>query len=199
MNDIPLSMALFDFLPNLVFLAGSWRLFRRWCRSGLFLAGLLLVFANGMTKAIYKLIIALGGPDIAWLSQIFIVLLPAGFLILFLASLRQWRAAGAAPQPQPGAAHPALLLMAGWKIPFMALATLSAVGAYGVWISAAVRRRAWPGVAGFALALVGTLGMSGISGGEMDQARHWLAEMVNLLAQSSFMLGAWSLTRQKRY
>src|SRR5512133_1891038 len=193
MNEVPLSMALFDFLPNLVFLLGSWLLYRRWCRSGLFLAGLLLVFTNGMTKAVYKLIVALGGPDILWLSQIFIILLPAGFLLLFLASLRQLRAASAAPQPQPGAAHPALLLMAGWKIPFMALATLSALGAYGVWISASVRRRAWLGVAGFALALIATLGMSGISGGEMDQARHWLAEIVNFLGQSCFALGAWAL------
>jgi hypothetical protein len=192
-NEIPLSMALLDILPNLFFLLGAWWLYRASFRSPLFALGAALVFLNGMSKAAWKLIIALGGPDIAWLSQIFVFLLSAGFVLMLAAVVR----ANRQTRPAPAQAAPLLAvppLMAAWKIPFMVVTFFASVSLYGLWIAAAWRGRNLPAAAGFALTLAATLAMSGLSGSEMDSLRHWIAEWVNTAGQASFAAAAYFFT-----
>lgn len=198
---IPLSMALYDFLPNVIFVLGAYWLWRGPYRSRIFLTGAGLVFANGITKAVWKLIIALGGPDVVWLSQIFVLLLPTGFLLMFIATLRvaQMESARARTEgkrePSPILAVPPL--MALWKLPFMIIATLAVIATFSLWIAAAVRRKNGPAVIGFSAGLVCMLGMAGLSGSSMNLDMQWLAQSVNTLGQTCFAFAAYSLTRPR--
>lgn len=196
---IPLSMALYDFLPNVIFALGAYWLWRGPYRSRTFLTGAGLVFANGITKAVWKLIIALGGPDVVWLSQIFVILLPTGFVFMFIASLRVAQAESAraqsAPKPAPMLAVPPL--MALWKLPFMITATLAVIATFSMWIAAAVRRKNTAAVIGFAAGLACMLGMSALSGSSMVLGLHWVAQTVNTVGQTFFAFAAYSLTRPR--
>lgn len=198
---IPLSMALYDFLPNVIFALGAYWLWRGPYRSRIFLTGAGLVFANGITKAVWKLIIALGGPDVVWLSQIFVLLLPTGFVLMFIAALRaaqresiRTRPEGN-PKPAPILAVPPLMAM--WKLPFMIAATLAVIATFSLWIAAAVRRKNTPAVVGFAAGLACMLGMSALSGSSMVLSLHWVAQTVNTVGQIFFAFAAYSLTRPR--
>lgn len=197
---IPLSMAIYDFLPNVIFALGAYWLWRGPYRSLLFVTGAGLVFANGITKAVWKLIIATGGPDINWLSQIFILLLPTGFVLMFFAVLRVSRAdsnrAGRATM-KPASILAVPPLMAVWKIPFMVLATLAVVATFSLWIAAAAKRKNIPALIGFAAGLACMLGMSALSGSSMVISLHWVAQSVNTLGQTCFAFAAYSLTHQR--
>lgn len=196
---IPLSMAIYDFLPNIIFALGATWLWRGPYRSRIFLTGAGLVFANGITKAVWKLIIALGGPDIVWLSQIFIILLPTGFVLMFIAALRVARMESANPRGTPKTAPMLAVppLMAVWKLPFMITATLAVIATFSLWIAAAVRRKNTPAVIGFAGGLLCMLGMSALSGSSMVLSLHWVAQTVNTVGQTFFAFAAYSLTRSR--
>lgn len=196
---VPLPMALMDFLPNLVFLLGAYWLFRCGYRSSLFLAGSALVFLNGLSKALWKLIVALGGPDIAWLSQIFVVLLSTGFLLMAVAAWRHLHATAVLRQAEVKTAPVRrvipLAATGAWKIPFMLLALVSAVGLYGVLIADARRAgQRWSMVA-YGVAILSVIVMGGLSGGEFNLVRQWTAQTVNLIGQSAFAVGAFLLQR----
>lgn len=200
---IPLSMALYDFLPNGIFALGAYWLWRGPYRSWIFLTGAGLVFINGITKALWKLIIATGGPDIAWLSEIFVFLLPTGFVLMFIASLRAARAENALARSGKAAVKPAPILavpplMAVWKIPFMVLATLAVIGTFSLWIAAAAKRKNTPALIGFVGGLACMLGMSALSGSSMVLSLHWVAQTVNTVGQAFFAFAAYSLTRPQR-
>jgi hypothetical protein len=200
METVPLSLALFDVPPNFLFLLGAYLLYRRRYPSRVFAVGSALVFFNGLTKAIYKLIIAFGGPDILWLSQVFVPLLASGFLLMFAAVLYDRLAERALAGP--GAVTRAVpVAVAGWKIPFMAAAALSAVGVHLLWVEDALRRRRRLAALFFALAGAGVMVMAGLSGGggrtpEEVLARNWTAESVNNAGQLCFALGAWLHVRR---
>ncbi len=197
---IPLSMALYDFLPNIIFAFGVYWLWRGPYRSWLFATGALLVFANGITKAVWKLIIALGGPDVTWLSEIFVFLLSTGFVMMFIAVLLVARSEGKETQAQPSAAKSTPLLavppfMAAWKVPFMVLTTLAVVATFSLWIAAAAKRKNTRAVIGFAAGLACMLGMSALSGSSMVIGLHWVAQTVNTVGQACFAFAAYSFTR----
>jgi hypothetical protein len=197
-GPIPLSLALFDFIPNLFFLLGAVWLYRRAYPTTLFAVGAALVFLNGMSKAVWKLIVAVGGPDIAWLSQVFVVLLSGGFLLMFVAALRAARVPRVQPLGASAGAHMAVMAMAPWKIPFMAVAVISAVGFYTL-----LMRRAWQGGArfgalAFGLSLLATFAMSGLSSGPQTLFTNWVAESVNAANQALFAAGAWAIGRSQK-
>lgn len=184
--QFPLSLALTDFIPNLFFLMGAILLYRRMYPSHLFALGVALVFLNAMAKAAWKVILSLGGPDVAWLSENYLVLLSLGFLAIFIAVLRQDGQKKSLP----------LLALAVWKVPFLLVAVVSSIGAYIVWIRTAWQKRIWLAAASFALSLVITLVMSALTGDEYDLTQQWTAQTLNMINQGCFALGAYFLSRR---
>jgi hypothetical protein len=192
-----LSLALFDFVPNMAFLVGAYFLVRlvlmeRGTRCGrMMMAGTLLVFLGGFFKATWKLLYATGTADIQWMSQIQFVLLAPGFLAMLVAIIltaRQQRESGKLP----------LLAIAPWKIPLLAVMTICSIGAQGVLTYIAFRRRVK--VAGFlfALAVLCTFGMGGLASGEQTVAKQWIEESINAVGQISFAIGSFLLYRDFR-
>jgi hypothetical protein len=186
--QIPLSLALTDLIPNLFFLIGVGLLYRRCYPSRLFALGAGLVFVNAMGKAAWKIILAFDGPNVAWLSEYYLVLLSLGFLAMFAAVLLQSRRSGAGSQPL-------VLALAPWKVPFLVLAVIASVGAYLLWIRSAWRQRIWTAAAGFAISLIITLVMSAITGDDTDITRQWTAQLLNTINQGCFALAAYYLSR----
>lgn len=190
-------LALFDFVPVVLFLVGViylYRFVRRERGVGLgwvLLSGGLLVFLGGFLKALSKLLEANAGTPVTLgqgfpLGDLQFPLLMPGFLLMLVAAVRvlmKMKGASCAPL----AAAPA---MAAWKIPIMSLMTIFMVGAMSVFSVIAFRLRCnWAGVF-FILNGVVVVGMAGMGGaGEYSIGRQWVEEIVNALGQGC-LLGA---------
>lgn len=195
METYPISLALFDFLPNIAFLIGAVFLVKTAfiCRgmrcARIMMAGTLLVFLGGFLKATWKLLYAANIADIQWMSQAQFVLLGIGFPILFAAVLLMARGRSAAAQTA------VLLGMAPWKIPFLFLMTVTSLGAEGILAYIAFRRRVFLAAAGFVIGALGILAMGALASAEQTVAMQWVAESVNTIGQSGFMVGSIFLYR----
>lgn len=189
-------MALMDFLPNIAFLVGAFflvkmvlRLRSRACARMLML-GTFLVFMGGFTKATWKLLASLG-TDITFLGQMQFVLSGIGFLgmvVTVILLARNAKIAKGAP----------MLAMAAWKIPFLAVMTISSLGAQGILTYLSFK---WGSkVAGylFIVAVLCMLGMAGMSSGEQTISRQWIEQTINLVGQSCFAGGAILLEKKSR-
>ncbi|MEV6162072.1 hypothetical protein AB0L71_09110 [Streptomyces sp. NPDC052052] len=91
--DYPVSLAVEDFVPVLLTAVAAARLVAPAARTGRAgrtwaAAGAALIGAGGLSKAVWKLIVAFDGPDIQPLNKALFPLLSAGFLLLALALLR---------------------------------------------------------------------------------------------------------------
>jgi hypothetical protein len=198
METYTLSLALVDFLPSIAFLVGGIFLFRmirskRGLLAGwLALAGTLLVFLGGFTKALWKLLVAARLADIQWLAQSQFVLSAIGFLALCLAVISYAR--------QAGNSTPAgtVLAMAAWKIPFLFVMVVASLGMEGILAYLAFRRKVPWAAAGFILGVLGLLAMSVLSGAEQTIPMQWMEEVINTTGQAGFMLGCILLDRNSR-
>ncbi len=191
-----IGMALMDFLPNFAFLVGAYFLVRMVLRlrsracARMLTVGTFFVFMGGFTKAVWKLMAAFG-TDITFLGQMQFVLAAIGFLgmvVTVILLARHARFTQGIP----------LLAMAAWKIPFLAVMTISSLGAQGILTYLSFK---WGTKAAgylFALAVLCMLGMAGMASGEQTIARQWIEQSVNLLGQSSFMVGSILLERKSR-
>lgn len=195
METYPISLALFDFLPNIAFLMGAVFLVKTAfiCRgtrcARLMTVGTLLVFLGGFVKAAWKLLYAANIADIQWMSQAQFVLLGIGFPVMFAAVLLMARGGSAA------APTAVLLSMAPWKIPFLFLMTVASLGAEGILAYMAFRRRVFMAAVGFVAGALGILAMGALASAEQTVAVQWVAESVNTLGQSGFMVGSIFLYR----
>lgn len=91
--DYPVSLAVEDFVPVVLTALAAARLVAPVARTGragrdLAAAGAVLIAGGGLSKAAWKLTVALDGPDIQALNKALFPLLSAGFLLLALALLR---------------------------------------------------------------------------------------------------------------
>jgi hypothetical protein len=193
----PLSLALFDFVPNIAYLVGAFFLVRlvllmRGRRCGrMMMAGALFVFLGGTLKATWKLIIAAGGPSISLLSEQQFVLLAIGFtgtVVSVILLAREGR------PPAKGVLLPA---MVAWKIPFLLVMTLAQLGSLGILFYLCFRR-VMP-LAGmlFAVAFVMTLAMAGMSSAEQTITIQWIEEAINSAGQAAFAGGCYLLYRKQ--
>jgi hypothetical protein len=148
-----------------------------------------LVLPGGTLKAIWKLLYTLGVGDFVLLSEQQFVLLAPGFLLMLVGAIQLLRS-------ENRARAASVVGMAVWKIPLMALMTISSIGAYGILSFIAFRRR--QPVAGllFVLTIVLTLGMAGMAGGEQSVARQWVEEGANSLGQIALAVASWTLYRR---
>lgn len=85
-----LELALFDFIPNFIFLTGSYYLFciaRLVCTKScqwLVLIGSVMIFLAGFLKATWKLVYSLGWENILWMRDIQYPLMAPGYLLVFM-------------------------------------------------------------------------------------------------------------------
>ncbi|MEV0590725.1 hypothetical protein [Nonomuraea cavernae] len=207
--DYPLALALVDFLPVLAMTAGISLLVpfvRRMAGPSIAtaaLAGGALTVTGGALKAVWKLIVASGGPDIVWMAKAQFFLLGPGFTLLAWALL--------STAPSTAGRRPPL-----WAFAAFAVAGLAAAAALGgTWpllivttVSATIlgvrllllSRRANQVAATFLFGfnLLGTYAM-GILAGQPEQtiALQWVEESLNTLTWTAFAMGVWRLARAK--
>jgi hypothetical protein len=188
-----LELALFNFIPNIAFLIGAYFLVRitskvctKSCKWLTLIGSFLVVFA-GVLKATWKLLFTLGWANILWMSDIQFVLMAPGYLMIFIAMILLACNLRSQYEILPA------LLMAGWKIPFLAVMTLASLGTHIVLIYLSLKHRSRLGAISFLLGLILLLSMGALAGGEQTIARQWLEEWVNAFAQTGFAIGAWLL------
>ncbi len=188
-----LGLSLLDFLPNLAFLFGAICLIR-WTRKYgkrfsylTMIIGSILVLTGGTSKAIWKLIFTLGLGDITPLGEAQFILLAPGFLLMFLSSLSMVR---------KKASKSGLAAMALWKIPFLAVMTISNFGLLVTLGYTAYRKATRWAVFFFAISLVCMLSMAGMATAEQSIAQQWIEEGVNSLGQITFAIGSYLILKK---
>lgn len=189
-----IAMALFDFIPNLAFLVGAFFLVKlslllrgKPC-ARMLMAGTLLIFLGGALKAVWKLLYAANIADIQLFSQAQFVLLAPGFLGMLISIIllaREQRNKGALP----------LLAMAPWKIPLLAIMTISSLGAQGILVYIGFRCGAKFAAYAFIIAVLCMLGMSGMASGVQTVALQWIEQGINAVGQAAFAIGSYALYR----
>ncbi len=195
METYTLPLVLLDFVPNIAFLVGAFflvrtvRLARGQSCSRMCMGGSLLVFSGGILKATWKLLFTLGIADIQWMSDIQFILLAPGFLALLVTTILLART-------RTFQAPTVVLAMATWKIPLLAMMTLSSLGAQGILTYISFKRKARIAAYLFIVAVLCMLGMSGMaSGSEQTVATQWIEESMNTIGQVAFAVACWLLYR----
>lgn len=150
-----------------------------------------LVFLRGTLKAIWKLLYTLGAGDFVLLSEQQFVLLAPGFLLMLISAIQLLRSGN-----RTRAAS--VIDMAVWKIPLMAVVTVSGIGAYGLLSFLAFRRRQPLAGLFFILPIVLTLRTAGMASGQQAVARQWVEEGANSLSQIALAVASWLLYRHSR-
>ncbi len=189
MDTYPLLLALFDLLPPLAFLVGAVYYTcttRLLCSAGqarMATVGGALVFLGGFLKALWKLLYTTGTADITWMSEVQFLLAAPGFLALMITAIavaREGRAAQATP----------LMAMATWKIPFLAVMTLAAMGLNGILTYACFRRGQRAAAAAFIVSFLCLVAMGAMASSEQTLARQWTEEITNATGQVAFAIGS---------
>jgi hypothetical protein len=229
MTDLTLPLAIFNLLPvllNGVALLFLVRLVRqqmpagrgagaRWPRRWAVI-GALLVFAGGLSKAAWKLILVLTEQDVAWLGSLLFPLLGPGFVLLAAAIWAGGRRlfARAVPDSLSLSALALILLTAaavavrmawldiprGWFMPLLLLTTAGSLTLSLVLIALSARLRLWVGAALFAVNLAMMLVLPAIAMIEPKTLGvHWLEQSLTAAAGLCFAVAAWLLLRQTRF
>ncbi|MDJ0382194.1 hypothetical protein [Streptomyces sp. G-G2] len=212
--DYPLSLAVEDFVPVLLTGVGAALLVRplrgHAVRTGrIAAAGTALVLLGGLSKATWKLVVALDGPNVQVMNKALFPCLSAGFLLLAHALLTlpangREPAAGRTPPPLWGfaavwlAAGAAGLLL-GSTAPLMVL-TVVAVTVCGVRLILLARSHG-----DTAAATAGGLWLTGMyvlgplaARPDQSVALQWVEQSANTLTQGAFALLAWRLAKRHR-
>lgn len=217
MGFFTLPLALFNFLPVLLTalaLALLVRLLTR-LRPDLALWAIVpyaLIFAGGLSKAVWKLIATLTGQDLTWLANALFPLIGPGFVLLAVVVWMSFHR----PVPDPNKYRILFLTLVaivlaiavavlrtwgldiprGWFLPFMLLTTLGNLGLMVLLI-----RRAWQARQGAAVALFGVnvvvaFGLQPIAMAGADTLTlHWLEQVMTALGSAAFAAAMWLLLR----
>ncbi len=142
-DEYSIALALVDFIPTFLFPIGAFY-FQKFFKQQkskqsqmLWIVGGFLVFLGGFFKAIWKLNMAITENDILLLSDSLFVLQSIGFTCLFIGTflfIRRLKKTDIS-KSTPIAA------LAAWKIPFMAIQTLTCIGTYGLLIRYAFKKK----------------------------------------------------------
>ncbi|MFG2867508.1 hypothetical protein [Streptomyces sp. NPDC048338] len=213
--DYPLALAVEDFVPVVLtglgaaLLTGPLR--RHSARTGLTgTVGTALILLGGLSKAVWKLVVALDGPDLQVLNKALFPCLSAGFLLLAHALLTLPAARG--PEPAGGRLTPPLWgFAAAWTAtgvvgllltstaPHLVL-TIVAVTVCAVRLILLARsdRDAVAAAAG-GLWLTGMYVLGPLAARpDQSVALQWVEQSANTLTQGALVLLAWRLARLRR-
>jgi len=197
--EVTLSLALYDYLPILIWIAGSFFLIDtlKGGSKGIFfyilILSLALVCVGGTLKATWKLLIALTGSNLPLLSDIQFPLMGAGFFLLFL-SLLSFLVQHKDIQGEKFAA--AVLL----KKIFLPLMIVGSVGSTVCLIIVAKRSKAYPSLIFYTLFLIVSTAMGYV--GSRITAEHYqmilLEQTINCASTLLWALGSYFLWRAHR-
>ena len=193
METLPVSLAVFDFVPTIAFLAGGIflvRVSRLACGAKcgwLCLAGVVLIFLGGFLKATSKLLITTGLADAHLMGELQFIFAAPGFCLRMLVAIRIARRGR--PMQVP------VMAMAVWKIPLLAIMTLSSMALNGILTYVCFQRGQRAAAFAFIVAFLCLVGMGAMASGEQTLARQWTEEGVNAAGQIAFLLGTLLLHR----
>ena len=174
------------------------------------LIGAALVVLAGLSKAIWKLILSLGGPDLPWLANALFPLMAPGFTLLACALWSAQRTTPARVSPW----LPALVLIGtgyaiagyrsfglalerGWFLPMMILASVANLSLTLLLLREAWRRHALFLAPLFLANFAMVFALQRIARIEPKTlSLHWLEQSLTAGGASAFALGAWLLLRR---
>ncbi len=228
MPDFPVTLAVYNLLPVMLTGVALWYLGRYVASQDaanhpLALAGGALILAGGLAKAAWKLIAAVSGIDLVWLSNALFPLMAPGFTLLAAAL---WSATGRrrdrlcdaqGRRVCPRGLWSAALLMIvlaftaaalrqwvfatprGWFLPLLLLASLSNLAVSVLLIGTSLRLRRWSVAALFAVNLAMIFALQPIAmATPKTLALHWLEQSLTALGTGCFALAAFLLNRIAR-
>jgi hypothetical protein len=173
--------------------------------------GATLIVAGGLSRATWKTILAIGGPDIAALFVALYALLAIGYLLLAMAI---WHARQLANDPPSGVVRIPVWAPAGVALLVLLPLTMALVPTGGrglpvLWLLAATigsvstsvllarwaRGAGRPGIGWlFIASILVTLGLNGLARvGDQSEALQWVEQLLNTLNQAFFLAAAMRL------
>ncbi|MEV0134518.1 hypothetical protein AB0H83_39420 [Dactylosporangium sp. NPDC050688] len=198
-NDYPVILAVEDFVPTLLALAGFWLL------AGLGpagrvtagRAGAVLIGAGGLAKSVWKLLVAGFGGDLPWLEAALFPLMSAGAVTLVWALLptAPWWPFAAVYAAVAGGA-----LVAGAMKPVFVLATAGVTTVSVIGAVYAGRRRARTAIALYTLGIVLVTALVPLRNHPDHETLRlqWIEQGTNTAAQLAFLTAAWLTVRAYR-
>lgn len=208
-------LALLDFVPVVFSSLGLFFLARMVERSepgakSLAYLGLVLVALGGLSKALWKLVLAATGLNLSPLDQFLFVFLGPGFVMMAAALLRVRRAergfpAKTSPWPIPSAICLVFLSLAAFllvsyegRLWSTVLLILTVIGSNMIGVVAAgllCRRRHYGTALLFAANLVAALVLARLARIEVQTIPlQWFEEGLNTLSQAAFAFASWKLS-----
>ncbi|WP_144121193.1 hypothetical protein [Catellatospora sichuanensis] len=198
-NDYPVIMALEDYVPTLLALAGFWLLGgasaaidRRAAFAGRF--GAVLIGLGGVAKSTWKLILSAFGSDVRWLEQSLFPLMATGALLVLwsLHTTLRGRRAPWWPYALAGTGVAAAALALNSVQPAFIAATtgVTAISVLGAVLAG--RRRAWGAVVLYALGVIAVTSLVPLRSHPQHETLgfQWLEQGTNTLAQAIFLTAA---------
>jgi len=189
-----IGLALMDYVPNFAFLIGAYFLVKiiliartKRC-ARMVMTGSILIALGGLLKATWKLLYAANVGDFQLMSQIQFALIAPGFLALAVAVILLSRKRS---KTVPLAA------VAAWKVPLLAVMTISSMAANGILTYISFKRKAFVAAIGFILAFLGLVAMGGMASATQTVGMQWIEESINSIGQLGFMFG--SILLHKNY
>ncbi|GAB0148803.1 MULTISPECIES: hypothetical protein [Marichromatium] len=215
MYDFSLALALYNLLPVAVTGLALWWLTgyvrdRDDTQLAMVRLGAVLVFAAGVVKASWKLLVVTLGMDIPWLAAALFPLLGPGFALLAVAlwstvrpPLRHpWRLVLGvlALVAAVAAARVELLGIArGWFLPLLTLASIAKLALSALLLTAALRLRRWGVGLLLAVDLAVVLILPSLAITEPKPVSlHWTEQSLTLFGAACFALGVRGLWRATR-
>ncbi len=190
-----IAMALVDYIPVALFLAGAIILQRALYpvmskgAFALFSAGTITVFVAGLFKASWKLLYAAGICDFVALNKCFFPMQTTGFVLAGLGMIalichNQGKNTMYAAAPPVFAS----------SMPFVFLMVFGVAAMDVCLCIVAGRRKKRLSAVLFIISFIFTLGMGYLSSRDFTQASmNWIAEGVNTVGQMLFFIGAWRM------
>ncbi|WP_238006577.1 hypothetical protein KZZ52_47075 [Dactylosporangium sp. AC04546] len=199
-HDYPLSLALEDFVPTFLALAGFWLLAGLGPHVAWGRAGAVLIGAGGVAKSVWKLLVAGFDTDLPWLEASLFPLMAAG------AALLVWTLAGALRGGRPVPWWPFALayvaaiagcVAVGSLRPMFFLATtgVTAISVLGAILAG--RRRAWGAIALFAVSFALVTALVPLRNHPEHETLtvQWIEQSTNTAAQLALLAAAWLTVR----
>ncbi len=198
-NDYPVIMALEDYVPVLLALAGFWLLGGASQRIDpvaalLGRAGAVLIGLGGVAKSTWKLVLSSTGNDLPWLEQSLFPLMATGALLVLWSLTTTLRGKVTPWWPYAlvwlavvGAAIGTNSLQPAFILATAGVTLISVLGAV-----LAGRRRAWLAVALFVLGIVGVTAMVPLRNhpDHHTVTFQWIEQGTNTVAQTLFLIAA---------
>ena len=216
LETVPL--ALQDFMPVVATAIGCWYL-ARFVKNvvpafyPVAIAGGVSVTMGGLSKAVWKLIRALDGPDLKWLDASLFPFLAWGFALLTWALIHVDYTETEARAPEYGLWRVALgvsgilsvlafVLSAAtnwsraWVIPMIALMTLGDLSVIVMGVKAARRRNLAPAAALLVVNIASVLLLTRLASVDQTRSLQWIEQIGNTIGNATFALAWWIILRR---